>query len=72
MSAVRRSSGAFGGLPILFFPMPVNIPIKSLLSTLAIATYYGYDKYRQKKTPSQPARIATGRTRTGFRQIPAW
>jgi hypothetical protein len=61
MLSVRRSSGDFGGLPIRLFSIKLNIPIKSLVSTIASRTNYGYDKYRQNKTPVKPWRVSSGR-----------
>lgn len=73
IDSVLRSSGAFGGRPIFgCFFMKLNIPIKYSPSTIETRTNYGYNKSRQRKTPTQPWRATLGRTRTGFRQIPAW
>lgn len=71
MAAVLRSLAGLGGLPIRLFPMPLNIYKKSMASTLAMQTYYLYNKCRQRKTlRSVGTRLRA--TRTGFRQIPAW
>jgi len=68
IDSVRRSSGAFGGRPIFGFPMKLNIPIKSLASTIVSYTNYGYDKYSQRKTPGSVG-TRPGASSTGFRQI---
>ena len=71
IDSVRRSSGAFGGRPIRLFSIKLNIPIKSLASTLALLTNYGYDKYSQRKTLGSVSTRPRA-TRTGFRLIPDW
>jgi hypothetical protein len=67
MDSVRRSSGAFGGLPRLF-SMKINIPIKIVVSTIAKPIIYGYDKYSQRKTLGSVGTQSRASS-TGFRQI---
>jgi hypothetical protein len=68
IDSVRRSSGAFGGRPIRLFSMKLNIPIKYLVSTLALSTNYGYDKYSQRKTLGSVGTRPRAES-TGFRLI---
>jgi hypothetical protein len=56
IASVRRSWGAFGGLPRLVFPMPINISMKIVVSSLVLLDYSVYNKSSKRKPSEALAR----------------